>query len=175
MNSALSPSRRVARSCCSAVSYSDQQTDHLDPGHVERVRITAPHHPLAGRLVRVVRRKRYEGTAHLVIEGPDGGRQLLPARHAEPADTVPTAAAEPLRFTPGALRALAELVHGLRGAPSPAPQARHVLPLGSAAAPAVEHLPTRDAPAVGCALERSAASAAGNRQRAGARARELLP
>src|SRR3954463_658025 len=152
--------RQPGQSCCSRCFYSDQQTDHLDPGHVERVRITAPHHPLAGRLVRVVRRKRYEGTAHLVIEGPDGGRQLLPARHAEPADTVPTAAAEPLRFTPGALRALAERVHVLRGALSPAPQARHVLLLGSAAAPAVEHLPTRDAPAVGCALERSAASAA---------------
>jgi hypothetical protein len=166
---------RCTATASSPCTNSDQHTDHLDPGHVERVQITAPYHPLAGRLVRVVRRKRYVGTAHLVIEGPDGGRQLLPARHAEPAGTVPAAAAKPLRFTPGALRALAELVHGLRGAPSPAPEARHVLPPGPAAAPAVEHLPARDAPAVGRALERAAAPAAGNRPRVGARARKPLP
>jgi hypothetical protein len=165
----------MQRTCSFSLLHSDQQTDHLDRGHVERVRVTAPHHPLAGQLVRVVRRKRYDGAAHLVIEGSDGGRQLLPARHAEPAGTIPSAAAKPLRFTPGALRALADLVHGLRGAPSPALEARHVLPPRPAAAPAVEHLPARDAPAVGRALERAAASAAGNHQRAGARARKPLP
>src|SRR4051812_50105166 len=97
---------RRSRGCGSrSARHSDHQNDYLDPSHVERVRVTAPYHPLAGQLVRVVRRKRYEGAAHLVIEGPDGGRQLLPARHAEPAGTVPTAATKPLRFTPGALRA----------------------------------------------------------------------
>src|SRR5215217_2676945 len=58
----------------------------------------AKHHAVrgpAGQLARVVRRKRHEGAAHLVIEGPGGGRQLLPACHAEAAGTVPTAAATP--------------------------------------------------------------------------------
>ena len=89
------------------------------------MRVTAAHHPLAGQLVLVVRHKRHEGEPHLVIEGPDGGRQLLPARHAEPAGAVPTATAVPLRFTAGGLRALAGLVASLRDAPFPAPEARH--------------------------------------------------
>ena len=44
------------------------------------MRVTAAHHPLVGRVVVVVRRKRHGGEPHLIIEGPDGGRQLLSAR-----------------------------------------------------------------------------------------------
>src|SRR5215216_1495042 len=38
--------RRAARSCCSRFSDTDRQTERLGAGHVERVRVTAPHHPL---------------------------------------------------------------------------------------------------------------------------------
>ena len=102
---------------------SGRQTERSYPRHVERVRVAAPHHPLFGQLVAVVRRKRHAGEPHLVVEGPGGGRQLLPARCAEPAGMVPPAAAPPLTFTPGGLRALVGLAATLRGAPSPVPEA----------------------------------------------------
>ena len=58
------------------------------------------HHPLAGQRVAVVRRKRHQGEPHLVIEGPDGGRQLLPARCVEPAGTVALATGSAARLHP---------------------------------------------------------------------------
>ncbi len=67
------------------------------------MQVTAAHHPLSGQLVAVVRRKRHEGEPHLVIETPGGGRQLLPARCAEPAGTIQPAAAPAPMFTPGSL------------------------------------------------------------------------
>jgi hypothetical protein len=140
------------------------------------VRVTAAHHPLAERLVVVVRRKRHEGEAYLVIEGPDGGRQLLPARHAGPAGIVPVTAALPLRFTPGSLRALAELAGSLRGAPSPGPEAHHA-PQSELAVPAVAavgQLSARDTPASGRALERPHAPASRGSPGRSARARDAL-
>jgi len=141
------------------------------------VRVAAAHHPLFGQSVAVVRRKRHAGEPHLVVEGPGGGRQLLPARCAEPAGMVPPAAAPPLTFTPGSLRALVGLAATLRGAPFPAPEAGHA-PRPETAAPALaamEHLPARDAPAPGPALDRPAAAPAPGRAGAGARARGAVP
>ena len=125
----------------------------------------------------VVRRKRYQGEPHLVIERPDGGRQLLAAGCVEPAGAIPLATAAPLIFTPGSLRLLASLVATLRSIPSPAPEARdaprHQPP--SAAPAAVEHLPARDPPAAGRALGRPAAAADPDPPGAGTRAAGTMP
>jgi hypothetical protein len=178
VRSATCRSRPATATCSSSWSDSDRHIEQSPPRHIERVRVAAEHHPLAGQLVRVVRRKRHEGAPHLVIEGPGGGRQLLPACHAEPAGTVPTAAARPLRFTPGGLRALSALVRGLRGAPSPAPEARHApLPPEPAApaATAVGHVPARDAPAADRPVGRPPATSPDGRPGAGAGARKAPP
>ena len=91
----------------------------VDPRQIQCVRVIAAHHPLAGQLVAVVRRTRYQGEPHLVVERPDGGRQLLAARCVEPAAAIPraTAAPAPLVFTPGSLRLLAALVATLEPIP----------------------------------------------------------
>jgi len=141
------------------------------------VRVIAAHHPLAGQLVAVVRRKRYQGEPHLVIERPDGARQLLAARCVEPAATIPLATAAPLVFTPSGLRLLVNLVATLRGTPSPAPEARDApqhQPIAAAPA-AVEHLPARDPPAAGRALDRPAAAADRDRTGAGTQAPGAVP
>ncbi|MBV8612923.1 MAG: hypothetical protein JOY66_04020 [Acetobacteraceae bacterium] len=133
---------------------------------------------MSGQRVAVVRRLRCEGEPQLVIEGLDGGRQLLPARHAEPAGAVPlVAAASALVFTPGSLRALAALVATLRGAPSLALEARRAprSALASPAIAAVEQLSPRDAPPPGPALDRPAATPASGRAGTGARARRAVP
>ena len=167
----------MPRTCSSSSSYTGQQTEQSRPRHVECVRVIAAHHPLAGQLVPVVRRKRHQGEPHLVIERPDGGRQLLAARCVESAGTIPLATGAPLVFTPGSLRLLASLVATLRSTPSPAPEARdaprHQL---TAAAPApVEHLPARDPPAAGRALDRPAAAADPDQPGADTRAVGAVP
>ena len=43
-----------------------------------------PYHPLVGRRIAVLRRVDYAGLVRFVIEGPDGGRVLLPAWMTEP-------------------------------------------------------------------------------------------
>jgi hypothetical protein len=53
----------------------------MNPRLIESVRVTARHHALSGQLVRVVRRKRHRGEAHLVIEVNDGSRQLIAVRN----------------------------------------------------------------------------------------------
>jgi hypothetical protein len=141
------------------------------------VRVIAAHHPLAGQLVAVVRRKQHQGEPHLVIERPDGGRQLLAARCVEPTATVPLATVSPLVFTPGSLRLLANLVATLRSTPTPAPEARDASRhQPTSAAPAtVEHLPARDPPAAGRALDRPAAAADPDPTGAGTRAAGTVP
>ena len=139
------------------------------------MKVTAAHHPLAGRAVVVVRRKRHGGEPHLIIEGPDGGRQLLPARHAEPAGTAPLPMAAPLTFTPGGLRALTRLAATLRDAPSPPPEARHA-PAPAARDPAaLGELPARDPPAPGSPLGRVVGAPAPGRAGGGAGARKAAP
>src|SRR4051794_5841157 len=165
----------MRRICSSSWCHNDHQTDELDPRPVERVRITASHDPLFGQLVRVVRRKRHNGEPQLVIEGPDGGRQVLPARHVEGAAPLPSAAAPAPTFTPGSLRALASLVAGLRNAPFPAPEARHAPAPSDPTPPGVEHLPARDPPAHGGPLGRPRAAPASPRAGTRARARKAVP
>ena len=84
----------------------------MNPDVCQSVRVTARHHALAGRLLRVVRHKRHRGEAYLVVEVDDGSRQLVALRNTEFADAgLPTPA---LRFTPGSLRALVDIVNGHR-------------------------------------------------------------
>ena len=176
--SSMPPSAGKPTTVFSNTTPSSHQTERTRPRHVERVRISAVHHPLFGQLVTVVRCMRDGGELHLVIESLDGGRQLLPARHAEPAGAAPpVVAASALVFTPGSLRALADLVATLRRAPSLAPEARHA-PRSKPAPPAiaaVERLPARDAPAPRPALGRPAAAPAAGRAGVGARARRAVP
>ena len=137
------------------------------------MRVAAAHHPLFGQLVAVVRRKRHEGEPHLVIEGPGGDRQLLPARCADPAGAVPPPPAP--MVPPGSLRALAGLVATLRGAAPPVPEARDAPDPEPAPRAALEQLPARGAAAPGPALDRAAATADPGRAGAGRRARGAVP
>src|SRR6478735_5394732 len=123
MSSATYRCRPPGRNCYSRSSDISHQTEQSHSSHVDYVRVIAAHHPLAGQLVAVVRRKRHQGESYLVIERPDGGRQLLAARCLEPVGSIPLATASPLVFTPGSLRRLANLVATLRSPPSPAPEA----------------------------------------------------
>src|SRR4051812_16148483 len=112
----------------------------MNPGLLQSVRVTAAHHALVGQVVRVVRRKRHHGEAHLVVEVSDGSRQLIAARSTEAADD--RSSTPPLRFTPGSLRALVKVIGSLRneacreicGAPLPAAAAMGQLSLGGASA-----------------------------------------
>ena len=83
----------------------------VNPRVLQSVRVTARHHALAGQVVRVVRRKRHRGEAYVVVEVEDGSRQLIAARNTELADR---SSAPGLRFTPGSLRALLDVIDDLR-------------------------------------------------------------
>ena len=85
----------------------------MNPGLLQSVRITARHHALSGQVVRVVRRKRHRGEAYVVVEVEDGSRQLIAVRNTELADALPSA--PDLRFTPGSLRALLDVIEDRRG------------------------------------------------------------
>jgi hypothetical protein len=63
-------------------------------------------------VVRVVRHKRHGGEAYVVVEVEDGSRQLVAARNTELADGQSPAPG--LRFTPGSLRALLDVIDDLR-------------------------------------------------------------
>lgn len=87
----------------------------MNPRVVQSVRITARHHALAGQVVRVVRHKRHRGEAYVVVEVADGSRQLVAERNTELADE--RSSAPSLRFTPGSLRALLDVIDDLRRRP----------------------------------------------------------
>lgn len=84
----------------------------MNPGVLESVRVTASHHALAGHVVRVVRRKRHRGEAYVVVEVQDGSRQLIAVRNTELADG--RSSSPDLRFTPGSLRALVDVIGDCR-------------------------------------------------------------
>ena len=84
----------------------------MNPRVLQSVRVTARHHALAGQVVRVVRHKRHRGEAYVVVEVEDGSRQLIAARNTELADEQSSAPG--LRFTPGSLRALLDVIDDLR-------------------------------------------------------------
>ena len=88
---------------------SDQQKERVNPGVLGSVRVTAGHHALVGQ---VVRRKRHRGEAYVVVEVKDGSRQLIAVRNTELADG--RSSSPDLRFTPGSLRALVNVIGDCR-------------------------------------------------------------
>ena len=141
-----------ARSFCSKLLHIGQQTPRLPSRNLQCVRVIAPHHPLCGQLVPVVRSLREQGEPHLVIQAPNGHHQLIPLRCTEAAPTPAAVVLSGLRLTPGRLCALARMVHSLRS--RCAPEVRH------APASPVEHLSVRHASASDSPVERSAGPAA---------------
>jgi hypothetical protein len=109
---ATSPSCPAGAICFFDWSTSGQQKERTNPGHLQSVLVTAAHHALAGQVVKVVRCKRYRDEPHLVVELPDGSRQLIATRNTELADA--RSSLPGLRFTPGSLRALAEVIRELQ-------------------------------------------------------------
>ena len=84
----------------------------MNPRVIQSVRVTARHHALFGRVVRVVGHKRYRGEAHVVVEVDDGSRRLVAVRSTELSDERSPAAG--LHFTPGSLRSLRGVIDDLR-------------------------------------------------------------
>lgn len=84
----------------------------MNLGVLQSVRVTARHHALFGEVVRVVRRKRHRGEAYVVVEVDDGSRQLVAVRNTELAD-APLSTSN-LRFTPGCLRGLVDVISDCR-------------------------------------------------------------
>jgi hypothetical protein len=122
----------------------------MNPRLIESVRVTAQHHALFGQLVRVVRRKRHRGEAHLVVEVNDGSRQLIAVRNTELADARPST--PDLCFTPGSLCALVDMIDDYRRLERSRGHAN-----ASANPPAgVDVVSPRHAPAGGKALDRAA-------------------
>ena len=127
----------------------------MNLGVLQSVRITARHHALAGQVVGVVRRKRHRGEAYVVVEVNDGSRQLVAVRNTELADARSSAAG--LRFTPGSLRALVDVISDCRNRVERAggdANASSDRPSG------VDIVPARNAPAGRETLDRAAEASA---------------
>jgi hypothetical protein len=132
----------------------------MNPGVLQSVRVTARHHALTGQVVRVVRRKRHRGEAYVVVEVNDGSRQLVAVRNTELSDAQSSAA--DLRFTPGSLRALVDVINDCRGrAERNGGDTNGSFERSSG----VDILPARDAPAGREALDRVAEASAVPRRR----------
>ena|SRR3978361_1609462 len=84
----------------------------MNPRVVQSVCVTARHHALFGQVVQVVQRKRHRGEAYVVVKVKDGSRQLIAVRNTELADALPST--PDLRFTPGSLRALVDVIEDCR-------------------------------------------------------------
>jgi hypothetical protein len=144
--------QKSEQSFCFKSLHIGQQTPRLRPRDLQCVRIIAPHHPLCGQLVPVVRSTREQGEPQLVIQTPSGHHQLIPLRYTEAAPAPATVVPAGLRVTPGRLRTLAHLVHTLRS--RYAPEVCHAL------ASPVEHLSARNSSASDSPVERSARATA---------------
>jgi hypothetical protein len=143
---------RPAPKCSSKSSDIGQQTPRLRPRNLQCVRVIAPHHPLCGQLVPVIRAMQEQGEAQLVIQASNGHHQLIPLRYTEAAPAPAAVAPSGLRLTPGRLCALARMVHSLRS--RDAPEVRHV------PASPVEHLSARHSSASDSAVEQPARATA---------------
>jgi hypothetical protein len=138
-----------------------QQTADGNDRQNEWVSITAPHHPLLGQLVRVVRRLRRDDGIELVIEGTEGNRQLIPLAWTEVVRPE-TPAVPSLRFTPGSLRAVVRLVRAYRSqSPAEVRYADRPDP------DTVDHVPGGDPRSDDRLMDRSAASPAAGPDRPG--------
>lgn len=148
------------RSGRSAALPSGQQKERVNPCHLQSVRITAQHHALAGQVVRVVRRKRHRGEAYVVVEVKDGSRQLIAVRNTELADAQ--LSTPDLRFTPGSLRALVDVINDCRGR---AERAGGEASASSKRLSGVGLVPAGGAPAGRGTLDRAAGASAVQHQR----------
>jgi Family of unknown function (DUF5372) len=106
----------------------------LSDAGVERVTITAPHHPLVGQSFPVIARRTRQGEPHLVIRRPNGASQLVPSRWTA-GQSGETKAEIIVALTPGSLRALLSMVAALRcnaevadGPAAPGGSLEHVQP-----------------------------------------------
>ena len=133
----------------------------MNPGVLESVRVTAGHHALAGQVVRIVRRKRHRGEGYVVVEVQDGSRQLIAVRNTELADVHPS---PDLRFTPGSLRALVDMIADCRGRAEHQGSAAITLPDQSSG---VGVPPAGDMPAARNAMDRVAPAPAASGGRRG--------
>jgi hypothetical protein len=122
----------------------------MNPGLIESVRVTAQHHALSGQIVRVARRKRHRGEAHLIVEVSDGSRQLIAVRNTELADA--RSSTPDLCFTPGSLRALVDMINEYRCRLERGGGDANAFPTPSSG---VDLVPSRDAPTGREALDRA--------------------
>jgi hypothetical protein len=93
--------------------HQGQLNPELSDAGVERVTITASHHPLVGQSFPVIARRTRHGEPHVVIRRPNGASQLVPSRWTA-ADSGQTNAEVTVAVTPGSLRALLSMVAALR-------------------------------------------------------------
>ena len=92
--------------------YTDQHTPWWDGGDLQRICITAPHHPLHGQTFPILQRRLKRGEPHFIIQLPSGATQLIPARWTT-SSPVQLTATTPL-LTSGSLRRLVNMVDMLR-------------------------------------------------------------
>jgi hypothetical protein len=85
-------------------------------GQTDWVRIVASHHPLVGRIVRLIRSVAREDGPWAFVELPDGRREHIPLTWTDLSTNGGTAMPA-LLLSPGSLRALVQLVRSL-GMPS---------------------------------------------------------
>ncbi len=83
---------------------------------MQRVCITAPHHPFCGHIFPLRQRRIKRGELHFIIELPTGATQLIPARWTTPSTTAAPLLPGPL-LTSASLRALSTMVASLIGSP----------------------------------------------------------
>jgi hypothetical protein len=142
-----------------------QHTTRGNGADSQLVMITAPHHPLCGQVLPVVRRLHKQGEPQFVVRLPSAATQLIPARWTASSPPGSTPAADVL---PGSVwwslpsvRALVRIVGALRDHSSPqqevgdaAVNCSHAsLPL---TLPALGDLPAAGAPCPGESVDRSA-------------------
>src|SRR5690242_10909897 len=123
-----------------------QHNTQFDQRHNQFIHITAPHHPLTGHTLKVVRHLRQHNELHFVVEAPNGQTQMIPSRYTETTPTSLLPSQEALLFTPGSLRALVTMVASLAHYQQ-REDCRHesLSPLHP-----VEHLQSRDTPTSDC-------------------------
>jgi hypothetical protein len=90
--------------------HSRRHNAPLDGRNNQSIRITAPHHPLAGQTLKVVRFTSRDGELHFVVESPNGQTQMIPSSYTEADSAPPLLSPGPLIFTPASLRALITMI-----------------------------------------------------------------
>jgi hypothetical protein len=90
----------------------DQHTTGLDGDDIQRVCITATHHPFCGHTFPIRQRRIKRGQLHFIIELPSGATQLIPAHWAAPCSATASLAPGPL-LTSTCLRTLSSIVASL--------------------------------------------------------------